>query len=174
MELAALTAPSRTLTGRLEARTTLQAEFQEPSQLADVVRSQTRFTVRQAVVHGIDLAQAVRTMGASRGGQTALDTLTGQVATHGRNVQLSNLVASSGLLNASGNVNLAADRRLSGRVQVALVAGPVGTLAGVPLQVAGTLDAPSVTPVGVALPGAATASQLGDKLGSGLRSLFGK
>jgi len=110
----------------------------------------------------------------SRGGQTALDTLSGQVATQGRNVQLSQLVASSGLLSANGNVKLAADRKLSGRVLVALTAGPVGTLAGVPLQVAGTLDAPSVVPVGVALPGTGTAVDLGGKLGSGIRGLFGK
>ncbi len=173
VEVAALTAPSRTLTGRLEARTSLQADFKEPSELADVLRSQTRFTVRQAVIHGIDLAQAVRTLGASRSGTTALDTLTGQVATQGRVIQLSNLVANSGALSATGNVNVAADRSLRGRVHVALTAGAVGTIAGVPLQGAGTLDAPSATPAGVTLPGSAAAADLGDKLGKGIKGLFG-
>jgi hypothetical protein len=62
------------MTGRIEAKTTLQADFKDPAELADAMRTQTRFTVRNAVLHGIDLAQAVRTLGISRGGQTALDT----------------------------------------------------------------------------------------------------
>lgn len=174
VEVAALTAPSRTLTGKLEARTSLQADFRDPAALADALRSQTRFTVRGAVLQGVDLAQAVRTLGASRGGQTALDTLTGHVATQGRVVQLTNLVANSGLLSATGHVTLAADRSLSGRVNAQLTAGPLGSVAGVPLQVAGTLEQPSVTPVGVSLPGAGAASQLGEKVEKGLRGLFGR
>jgi hypothetical protein len=162
VEVAALTAPSRPLTGRLQARTTLSADFKEPAALADAMRSQTQFTVRKAVVHGVDLAKAVTTLGVSRGGQTALDTLTGQVTTQGSVVQLSNLVANSGLLSAMGQVALAADKTLNGRVVVEL-----GGVAGMPLQVSGTMDAPSVTPAGVALP-------LGDKIGQGIRGLFGK
>ncbi len=174
VEVSVLTAPSRALTGKLEARTSLQSEFRDPAALADALRSQTRFTVRNAVLQGVDLAQAVRTLGASRAGQTALDTLTGNVATQGRVVQLTNLVASSGLLSATGHVTLAANRSLSGRVDAKLVAGPLGSLAGVPLQVAGTLDQPSVTPVGVSLPGTGAASQLGEKVEKGLRGLFGR
>ena len=174
VEVSALTVPSRTLTGKLEARTQLQAEFRDPAELADAMRTQTRFTVRNAVVHGLDLAKAVSTAGVSRGGQTALDTLTGQVATQGRAIQLSNLVASSGALSANGNVNITPDRALNGRVNVALTAGPIGTLAGVPLQVGGTLDAPSATPVGVTLPGSEAASELGGKIGKGLQGLFGR
>ena len=63
VEVSALTAPSRTLAGRLEAHTTLNAEFRELGALADAMQSQTRFTVRNAVVHGIDLAQAVKSVG---------------------------------------------------------------------------------------------------------------
>lgn len=174
VEVSALTTPSRTLTGKLEARTTLQADFRDPAALADALRSQTRFTVRNAVLQGVDLAQAVRTLGVSRSGQTALDTLTGQVATQGRVVQLTNLVANSGLLSATGHVTLAADRSLNGRVNAQLTAGPLGSVAGVPLQVAGTLDQPSVTPAGVSLPGASAASQLGEKVEKGLRGLFGR
>ena len=170
VEVAALTAPSRSLTGKLEARTTLQAEFKDPAALVDVLRTQTRFTVRQAVLHGIDLAQAARTLGISRSGQTVLDTLTGQVATHGRAVQLSNLVASSGSMSATGQVALAPDRSLNGKVQVSLAGGALG----VPLQVGGSLDAPSATPTGVSLPGSQAASDLGGRIGNGLKGLFGK
>lgn len=173
VEVSALTAPSRTMTGKLDARTSLQADFKDPAALANVLRSQTRFTVHGAVLNGIDLAAAVRSLGASRDGQTTLDTLTGQVNTQGRVVHLTNLVAKSGLLSATGNVTLAADRGLSGKVNAALVAGPIGQLAGVPLQVSGTLDDPSVVPTGVALPGSGAASAVTEQVGKGLKGLGG-
>ncbi|TFZ01889.1 AsmA family protein [Ramlibacter humi] len=173
VEVSALTAPSRALTGRVDANTTLQSDFKEPGALADAMHTQTKFTVRNAVLHGIDLAQAVRTLGASRSGETALDTLAGNVTTQGRVVHLTNLVASSGLLSATGNVTLNADKSLAGKVQASLTAGPIGQLAGVPLQVAGTLDSPSVTPTGVSLPGSGVASSVGEKVGKGLGSLKG-
>jgi uncharacterized protein involved in outer membrane biogenesis len=173
VEVSALTAPSKTLTGRLQARTTMEAQFKDPAELVDALRTQTRFTVRQAVIHGIDLAQAVRTLGMSRSGQTTLDTLTGQVATQGKVVHLTNLVANSGALAATGNVTLSAERQLNGRANVSLTAGALGAVAGVPLTVAGTLDAPSVTPAGVTLPGSQVAKDVGDKVGKGLNSLKG-
>ncbi|HSV81957.1 MAG TPA: hypothetical protein VLK85_22405 [Ramlibacter sp.] len=184
VEVAALTAPSRPLTGKLQARTTLRAEYRELGQLVDVLVTQTRFTVRDAVVQGIDLARAVQTVGLSRGGLTRLDTLAGQVATRGRQVDVSNLVASSGALTATGNVSMAPNRTLSGRVSVDL-STTKGAL-GVPLQVGGTVDDPSVTLTRGAIAGAAIGTLLapglgtaagastGDKIGNALKGLFGR
>lgn len=186
VEVAALTAPSRTLTGRLEANTTLNAEFRELGALADALQSQTKFTVHNAVVHGIDLAQAVKSVGLNRGGETRLDTLAGNVSTRGRAVQLSNLVATSGALSANGNIAMAPDKSLSGRVTVDLASAAAGGAIGVPLAVGGTLDSPSVTLTRGALLGAAigtavapgvgtgAGAKLGDRLGEGLKGLFGK
>jgi hypothetical protein len=188
VEVYALTAPSKPLTGKLKAQTTLRSEFREPGQVADQLSSHTRFTVRDAVVMGIDLQKAVQTVGLSRGGITRLDTLAGQVDTQGKAVHLTNLVASSGSMAATGNVALAPDKTLSGRVNVEMSSGKRGGL-GVPLAVGGTLDDPSVTltrgaMVGAALgtrvaPGAGTAAgaaagaATGDRIGDGLRGLFG-
>lgn len=184
VEVSALTAPSRTLTGKLEAQTTLRAEFRELGQIADVLTSQTRFTVRDAVINGLDLVKAVNTVGLSRGGETRLDTLAGQVHTKGRAAELSNLVASSGALSATGNVGLAANRSLNGRVTVELASNK-GRV-GVPLEVSGTIDAPSVMLTRGALIGAAigtavapgvgtgAGATLGDSVGEKLKGLFGK
>jgi hypothetical protein len=184
VEVAALTAPHRMLTGRVEAHTTFRAQFREWGGLSEALQSQTRFTVHNAVVHGIDLAQAVKSVGLNRGGETRLDTLAGHVATHGRAVQLTNLVASSGLLSAGGHVAVAPNRSLSGRVTVDLASA--GGAIGVPLAVGGTLDAPSVTLTRGALLGAAVGTmlapgvgtgagaKLGDRLGESVRGLFGK
>lgn len=173
VEVAALTAPSRPLTGKLQAQTTLRSEYKEPGQIAEVLQTSTRFTVRDAVVQGIDLARAVQTVGLSRGGVTHLDALAGQVNTQGKVVHLTNLVATSGALSATGNVTLAANQGLSGRVAVDVAHGAIG----VPLAVGGTLDSPSVTLTSGAVAGAAigaATTSIGDKIGKGLRGLFGK
>lgn len=183
VEVAALTAPSKPLTGKLEASTTLRSDFREPGQLVDMLGTQTRFTVRDAVVQGIDLQKAVQTVGLSRGGMTRLETLAGQVVTRGKQVDLTNLVATSGKLAANGNVSISPAQALSGRVNVDLDTrkGAVG----VPLVVGGTLDDPSVmltrgAMVGAAvgtlvMPGAGTAAgaTTGDRIGESLRGLFG-
>jgi uncharacterized protein involved in outer membrane biogenesis len=186
VEVSAFTMPSRTLTGRLEAHTTLQSNFREPGAIMDSMQSQTKFTVHNAVVHGIDLAKAVKSVGLNRGGETQLDTLAGNVTTNGRAVNVTNLVATSGALSANGNVAMAPDKSLSGRVTVDLASAAAGGAIGVPLAVGGTLDSPSVTLtkgalVGAAIgtmvaPGAGTGAgaKLGDKLGEGLKGLFGK
>jgi hypothetical protein len=186
VEVSYFTAPSKTLTGRLEAHTELQANLRDLAAVADVLQTQSRFTIRDAVVHGIDLAQAVKTVGINRSGETRLDTLAGQLVTHGRAAELRNLVASSGALSATGHVNMAADRNLAGAVSVNLAEKVAGTALAVPLVVGGTLDSPSVTlsrsalvgaAIGTAIaPGVGTAggAKVGDKLGDALKGLFGK
>jgi len=191
VEVSALTAPSKSLTGRLEASTTLHARAATTGALVEALQSQTTFTVRDAVIHGLDLAKAVKTIGLSRGGQTALDTLAGQVNTQGKSAQLTNLVASSGALSATGNVAISPAKALSGRVSVNVagdskLGSAIGGAVGVPLTVGGTLDNPEVTlsrsallgaAIGTALlPGVGTGAgaNLGDRVGEGFRSLFGK
>jgi hypothetical protein len=48
VEISALTAPEKPLTGKLQAQTTLRAEFREAGQIADAMKTETRFTVRDA------------------------------------------------------------------------------------------------------------------------------
>jgi hypothetical protein len=188
VEVAALTAPKRVLTGRLQASTTLSASVDpsaKASALTDAVRSRTQFQITGATVHGLDLIKAVSTVGLSRGGQTELDTLAGQVRTRGQTIELSNLVATSGALAATGDVTVSPSGALSGRVRVDLTRGASGGLVGVPLVVGGTLDEPSVTLTRAALVGAAigtavmpgvgtgAGANLGDRIGEGLKGLFG-
>jgi uncharacterized protein involved in outer membrane biogenesis len=193
VEMAALLATASgvsPLSGRLEASTTLFAKAVNLAALADAVQTQSKFTVQDAVVRGIDLAKAVQTVGLNRGGETRLDTLAGQVNTQGRAAQLVNLVASSGVLSATGNVNVSPNKALSGRVNVNLAAGALGKsmsqAVGVPLVVGGTLDAPEVTLTRAALIGAAigtaimpgvgtgAGASMGDKVENSFKKLFGK
>ncbi|MES2912084.1 MAG: hypothetical protein V4718_11880, partial [Pseudomonadota bacterium] len=58
VEVAALTAPNKPLSGKLEANTTLNARAATTAALVEALQTQTTFTVRGAIVHGIDLAKA--------------------------------------------------------------------------------------------------------------------
>lgn len=174
------------LSGRLSATTTLDLRTGGPGALLDALQTHSQFAVRDAVVHGVDLARAVRTVGLSRGGETRLDTLAGQLDTRGQALSLSHLVASSGVLSASGQVNVSASQALRGRVVVALGPAAIGQAVGVPLVLGGTLQDPELTLTRSAMLGAAigtmvmpgvgtgAGASIGEKLGNSLQGLFGK
>jgi len=174
------------LGGRLRASTTVSAKAAGTAALAQALVSQSTFTVDNAVVRGIDLARAVQTVGLSRGGQTRLDTLSGQLTTRGQAIELRQIAASSGALSATGDVAVAPNRSLSGRIHVNLAEKVVGKAVGVPLEVGGTLDAPTVTLTRGAMLGAAigtlvmpgvgtgAGASVGEAIGEKLRGLFGK
>jgi uncharacterized protein involved in outer membrane biogenesis len=185
VELAALSGEP-VLSGRLDADSTLSARATAAGAILDALQTQSKFTVNNAVLHGLDLVKAVQTVGLSRGGQTHLDTLAGQVQTQGRSLQFHNLVASSGVLSAAGHVSVSPSRTLVGRISVDLAASTLGSAVGVPLNVGGTLETPELTLTRGALLGAAlgtavlpgvgtgAGASLGDRLGNGLKKLFGK
>ena len=191
VELTALTAPERPLSGKLEADTTLSGKAATTAGLVEALQTGTSFTVRDATIHGLDLVKAVSTVGLSRGGETRLETLAGQVATQGRAINLNNLAATSGVLSASGNVTVSASKALGGRLSVQLATGgklgsAIGSAVAVPLELGGTVDAPQVTlsrsaMVGAALgtlimpgPGTGAGANLGERIGDKLKGLFGR
>lgn len=176
VEVSQLTAPAPTeaaraaqlLSGRLEANTTLNARARQPSALADALQTESTFTVRQGMLNGIDLLKAVQTAGVSRGGKTPLDTLSGQVRTRGKAVDLQNLAASSGALSATGQVSISPTQELGGRVTVEL-----GGAVGVPLAVGGTLAEPEVNLTTGARIGAALGTLLMPGVGTGAGASVG-
>ncbi len=186
VEVSALTRPSHALTGKLEAHTTVRADLRELGGVTEAVHTQSKFTVSGAVLHGLDLAQAAKTAGVSKGGETRVDTLAGNIATQGLSVHVTNLVATSGALSANGAIAMTPDKQLSGSVTVSLTGASVGGALGVPLEVGGTLAAPTITLSSGAIVGAAigtliapglgtgAGASVGDKLGQGLKGLFGK
>lgn len=185
LEVGRLTQPA-VLSGVLEADTTLSARASTWGDMAEQLNSQSQFTIRQAVVHGLDLEKAVRTVGLSRGGQTTLDVLAGQLQTHGMDLHFSQLVASSGALSATGQVRVSPSAALSGQVQVAVGPAALGKAVGVPLELGGSLTDPQVSLTRSAMLGAAlgtvvmpgvgtgAGASLGDRLGTEINKLFGR
>jgi hypothetical protein len=185
LEVGRLTKPA-VLSGVLEADTTLSGLAPAWGDMVEQLQSQSRFTVRRAVAHGLDLEKAVRTVGLSRGGQTTLDVLTGQLQTHGTDLHFNQLIASSGVLSATGQVRVSPSAALSGQVQVMVGPAAFDNAVGVPLEMGGTLTDPQLSLTRSALLGAAlgtvvmpgvgtgAGASLGDRLGTEINKLFGR
>lgn len=170
------------LTGRLSASGPLRAQAPKPAGLADALRGDFAFEVKDGVLHGFDLATAAKSLikSGTSGGQTRFDELRGNAQVAGRAYKVRNLKVTSGVLDAHAQVDIAANRQLGGRVDVDLK-GTAG-LVGVPLAVSGTLADPVLAPTRGALAGAAVGSVLlpgvgtavGSSLGDKIGKLFGK
>jgi hypothetical protein len=189
LDLAALPGARQRMAGRLEATMTLDASASQLSGLGAALQTRTPFNVSSAVIKGVDLAKAVRTLGLSRGGDTALEQLSGNLSTRGSGapmqLTLSDLQAKSSILQASGAVSVGAasspgaPRALSGKVDVDLTAGnskvgqAVGQLVGIPLEISGTTAAPQVQPTKGAMIGGAIGSVMAPVIGTGAGAKLG-
>lgn len=193
VDLAQLPGARQRMAGRLEGTTTLDAQAAQLAGMGAALRTQTQFNVSGALIKGVDLAKAVRTLGLSRGGETALQQLSGNLATRGTGapmqITLSDLQAKSSILVAKGAVSIGAaaspgaPRALSGRMDVDLTAGDgklgkavdqtVGQLVGIPLEISGTTAAPAVAPTKGAMIGGAIGSVMAPVIGTGAGAKMG-
>ncbi|MDP3413934.1 MAG: glycine zipper domain-containing protein, partial [Polaromonas sp.] len=144
------------------------------------LHTKTVFSMRGARLLRFDLDKAVRSLGRDHAGQTALDTVTGQMDTQntprGMVVTYTGVRATSGVLTASGQARVA-NRQIESEFAVDLVDGIIG----VPLKVSGPFEDVKVSvpagavagaAVGTAvLPGIGTA--IGARIGATLGKIFG-
>ncbi len=128
------------------------------------------FNIQHGTLYRIDLAKAARSLSREgvRGGDTRFDDLSGKLDLGGNEYRFADLKVTSGLQNGSGNVNVAADKTVTGNINVAL-RGSVGLL-NAPLEVVGTIDDPVVGLKRSALAGAAIVTAV---LGPGLGTTLG-
>jgi len=171
----ALLTHSVAVSGKLHTQGGFSLRAKEPGQLADSLNGNFRFEVKQGELYGFDLAQAVKSLArtGTRGGQTRFDTFSGVAQISGKHYQLRQLKVASGALSAHGDLAIAASKRLSGRVNVALTS--VSKLVEVPLDVSGTLSDPVLLPNPAALAGAAAGTAiLGPGFGTGVGSKAGQ
>ncbi len=166
-----IVAPNVRLSGTLESKPMFSAQADKPEQLAQALRLETSFNIRKGVLKGFDLVAAATSLISKNqsGGETHFETLTGNAAADRGAYRLSKLNITSGSLNATGNVNVAANRSLSGRIDANVQA--IGKSAvTVPLNVTGTLDLPLLYPTAAALAGGAIGTAI---LGPGVGTSAG-
>ena len=164
-------APNTKLSGALDAKPVFSAQADKPERLAQILRLETPFDVRKGVLKGFDLVAAATSLVRKEhsGGETHFDKLTGRVNVERGAYRLSQLNITSGSLNATGNVNVAANRALSGRLDANVQV--IGKSAiTVPLNVAGTMDQPLLYPTAGALAGGAIGTAI---LGPGVGTTAG-
>lgn len=164
------------VSGRGSGSTALDATGGNVAELARSLHTRTQFTVAPAKILRFDLDKAIKSFGKEHAGETALESLTGQLDTQntgqGMIFTYSDLKAKSGALTASGNVVIF-NRKIEARGAVDLVDG----LIGAPIQVTGSLDKPDVSVPKGAIAGAAIGTAIlpgiGTAIGARLGALFG-
>lgn len=151
-----------------------QAKFSMSARAAENlfnnIQAGATFNIQHGTLYRIDLAKAAHSLSQEgvRGGDTPFDDLSGKLDLGDNEYHFTDLHVTSGLLDGSGNVNVAADKKLTGNIDVAL-RGSVGLL-NAPLEVVGTLDNPVVRLKRSALAGAAIGTAV---LGPGLGTTLG-
>jgi len=181
--VAALLSPDARVSGKLDAQPTFSASAQSAARLMHALRLATRFEVKNGTLHGVDIEKAATRLlkQETSGGETRFEQLSGHLLLERGDYRFTQLEIASGALAADGHVNISAKKELSGRINAQLKA--VGTSTGVPLKVAGTLDAPLLYPTGGTMAGAAAGTAImgpglgttvGAKVGSWVEGLFDK
>ncbi len=167
------------IAGQGSGQTVLSANGRSVGELARSLHTRTTFSIHPAAVLRFDLDKAIRTRGKERDGQTALQTLTGQLDTQntdeGMRATYTGLKARAGKYSATGEATVYR-RQIEASGNLYLIEGAVG----VPFTVSGPVDKPktSVPPgflAGAAigttvLPGIGTV--IGARIGGALGRLF--
>ena len=182
-KIASMLSSKTNVSGKLNARPAFSASAASADQLMNVLHLETPFSVQNGVLHGVDIQKAATNL-IKRGaadGETRFDQLSGHLVMEHGGYHFTQLKIASGTLAADGYVSISPKKALSGRINAQIKA--VGTSAGVPLTVAGTLDSPLLYPtagtmvgaaVGTAMMGPGIGTSVGSKVGGWAEGLFSK
>lgn len=180
-DLVPLFSPETKLSGRLTAKPVFSANAPDAGQLKNALKLETPFDIRDGVLDGIDIQKAATSLiTRDSSGQTRFDVLSGDFAMERGTQRVTDLKVASGSLAADGNVTIAPNKALSGRINAQVKVAGLAT-ATVPLNISGTVGSPLAWPTGAAvaggaigtaiLPGVGTA--IGAKAGNWAEGLFG-
>ncbi|MCE9632919.1 MAG: AsmA-like C-terminal region-containing protein [Methylophilales bacterium] len=169
------------LSGRISGEGSFSSQSKEAGYLTDALGLDYKFSVTKGVLHGLDLVKAASLLikQGQSGGETRFDELSGVLKMRGKLLELHQIKVASGLLEATGEVKVMPDKKLSGKIEAALKQSLA--LVAVPLELSGTIDNPSVKPTKAALIGAVAGTAvlgpagtaLGVKAAGALDKLFG-
>lgn len=156
------------LSGNLFADGNFSSAAKEAGSLSESLQTNFQFKVNNGVLHGVDLVKIASVLIKQKqgGGETQFDTFSGMLNSVGKQYHLRNLDISSGLLLAKGQVKVQSNKALTGILTVDLK-NSMG-LAGIPLDVFGTVSSPLVFPNKAALAGAIAGSAVLPGVGTSL------
>lgn len=181
--IASMLSPGTHVSGRLSAKPVFSASAASADQLMNALRLKTFFNVQNGVLYGVDIQEAATSLNkqGTAGGETRFEQLSGHLVMERGGYRFTQLRIVSGALAVDGDVRVSPNKELSGRINAQVEA--LGTSAKVPLNVAGTVDAPLLYPTGGAMAGAAVGTAIlgpglgtsvGAKVGGWVEGLFGK
>ncbi len=180
-QVASMLSPGTHVSGKFSAKPIFSASAVSADQLMNTLRLETFFNVQNGALHGVDIQKAATnlTKQGATGGETRFEQLSGHLIMEHGAYRFTQLKIVSGAFTVDGNVNVSPKKELSGRINAQVNA--VGT--SMPLNVAGTVDAPLLYPtggtmtgatIGTAMLGPGFGTAVGAKVGGWVEGLFGK
>ena len=130
--------------GETAGKMTFAATSDAWSTIFSSVQGEGDFTILRGNISGVDLAEAVRRVSGTpvQGGMTSFEQLSGRMKLTPEKNQFSGLVINSGLMQSTGYLDVAKNRRLSGRLELQMKGSVNQTR--VPVIIDGTLEAPTI------------------------------
>ena len=135
---AAVFAPQLVSEGRLDGKARYAMGGTDPAKLYESARLEGNFTVAKGALGSFDLARALQSTSAQASGRTPFTELEGKAALAGGVVSLREMTLSSGLLKATGSLDVDPKGALAGRINAEL-----RTLRGT-LYIGGSLTDPQL------------------------------
>ncbi|HEY4375472.1 MAG TPA: hypothetical protein VGN52_26350 [Burkholderiales bacterium] len=123
------------VTGTIDGKFSVNMSASTLAGLLQSAKMDGSVVVNKAAVANIDLARTAQAGGITAGA-TRFGDFVADVATDGARIQVKNVRANSGLLNVGGDVTIAADKNLSGAINIEL--GPIGNRTKAAMHIAGT------------------------------------
>jgi len=182
-KIASMLSSKTRVSGKLSAKPVFSASAASADQLMSALRLEAPFSVQNGVLYGVDIQKAATNLvkQGTTGGETRFKQLLGHLVMEHGGYRFTQLKIASGALAVDGNVDVSPKKELSGRINAQVIVA--GTSTSVPLNVAGTVDAPLLYPtrgtiagaaIGTALMGPGVGTSVGAKVGSWVEGLFGK
>jgi uncharacterized protein involved in outer membrane biogenesis len=160
------------LSGRLKTRQAFSSRAKAPDQLANALSTDGPFEVLGGSYSGVDLTKVGDiTGGKGVGDVTQFEEFKGTLQMRGQRVKINELCVRSPKVTAGGNVEIAPDQSLTGKLDVSLA--KTGGFVGVPVNVSGTTADPSVRPSKGYMIGAAVGTLLLPGIGTSLGASAG-
>lgn len=160
------------LSGRLNGDAVFSARALKAGELRDALELQGPFEVIGGAYHGVDLSKAGDITGnATVEDATPFKELKGKLEVSGGRTRINELCVRSPKLVAGGNIEIASDAALSGRLDIAVA--KTSGFVGVPVSLGGTTSQPSLVPTKGYIIGAAIGTMVLPGIGTSIGSALG-